>query len=358
MRSTSGAVSSTSQESALRVTVLGAGVIGLTCADELRRRGHVVRVLDPAPGSGASYAAAGMLAPDAEAWHGEVDLREHGRRSAALWPALAERLGVPLHTCGTLLVGHGAADIQEVDRVAELLATLGVAPQRLDRRTVRDVEPGLARVAGAHLLRDDRAVDPRAVVDALRRRLHDVLEPTAGDLGPETGEGADAVVVATGARLPAPFAHLVRRVRGEVLRVRSDDPPRHVVRGVVRGQPVYLVPRADGEVVVGATAEEHDAAPVVSAGGVLRLLDAARTLWPALDRAEFVEATARDRPGTLDNRPLVGPTHLPGVVLAAGHFRHGVLLAPLTAHLVADHLEHQTVLDAWDPRRLDERTTP
>lgn len=340
-----------------RVTVLGAGVIGLTCADELRRRGHVVRVLDPAPGSGASYAAAGMLGPDAEAWHGEDDLMALGRRSAALWPTLAERLGVALHTRGTLLVGHDAADMQEVSRVADLLATLGAPSEPLDRPALRDLEPGLARVAGAHLLLDDHAVDPRAVVAALRRRLHDVLEPVPGDLDTATTE-ADVVVVATGARLPAPFAHLVRRVRGEVLRVRSDDPPRHVVRGMVRGHPVYLVPRADGEVVVGATSEEHDAPPEVTAGGVLRLLDAARTLWPALDRAELVEATARDRPGTLDNRPLVGPTHLPGVVLAAGHFRHGVLLAPLTAQVVADHVEHGSVLDAWDPRRLDERTTP
>src|SRR5690606_8530398 len=98
------------------------------------------------------------------------------------------------------------------------------------RRSVGELEPGLARVAGGHLLRDDLAVDPREAVEALRVRLSDVIEPTPGDLTPRTTRGADAVVVATGARLPAPFAHLVRRVRGEVVRVRSDDPPAHVVR--------------------------------------------------------------------------------------------------------------------------------
>jgi glycine oxidase len=114
------------------------------------------------------------------------------------------------------------------------------------------------------------------------------------------------------------------------------------------------VPRASGEVVVGATSEEHDQPPVVTAGGVRRLLGAARYLWPALDRAGLVEAVARDRPGTADNLPLVGPAGhgADDVVLAAGHYRHGVLLAPLTARLVADHLETGAVDPDLDPRRI------
>ena len=340
----------------LRVTVLGAGIIGLTCAEELVRRGHAVRVLDPAPGSGASHAAAGMLGPDAESWHGEDDLAELGRESAALWPALAERLGVSVHTRGTLLVGHDAADLQDVTRQAEFLAGLGRTPRPLDRAALREWEPGLGRVAGGYLLRDDRAVDPRAVVAALGARLAEVMRPVVGDLDPTTTQGSDVVVVATGARLPEPFADLVRPVRGETLRVRCEDPPTHVVRGTVRGEPVYLVPRDDGEVVIGATSEEHDTPPVVTVGSVTRLLEAARTLLPGLDRATWLEAVARDRPGTRDNRPLVGPTHLPGVVLAAGHHRHGVLLAPLTARLVADHLETGVLIDAWDPRRLERKS--
>nr|WP_204163349.1 glycine oxidase ThiO [Nocardioides gilvus] len=339
----------------LQVTVLGAGIIGLTCADELRRRGHRVRVLDPHPGAGASYAAAGMLAPDAESWHGERELFELGRESVAYWSALAERLGIGLHRRGTLLVGHDAADLQAATRQADLLAHLGVPPRRLGRDALRALEPGLGRVAGGYLLTDDLSVDPRAAVAALRSRLADVLEPVAGDLGDATRAEADAVVVATGAELPVPFTHLVRRVRGETVRVRCEDPPAHVVRGEVRGQPVYLVPRDDGEVVIGATSEEHDAAAVATLGGVARLLDAARPLWPGLDRASWLQVVARDRPGTHDNRPLVGPTHLPGVLLAAGHHRHGVLLAPLTARVIADHLEGGALIDAWDPRRFDER---
>src|SRR5690606_21214385 len=102
--------------------------------------------------------------------------------SAALWPTLAERLGIDLQSNGTLLVGHDAADLQTAVRQADLLADLGLPPRRLDRSALRELEPGLGRVAGGFLLRDDLAVDPRQAVAALRLRLADVIEPVTGDL--------------------------------------------------------------------------------------------------------------------------------------------------------------------------------
>ena len=329
----------------MRVHVLGGGIVGLACADELLARGHHVVVVDPAPGSGASAVAAGMLSPAAEAWHGEPEMHRLGVASAALWPAYAARLGVPLHDRGTLLVGHDAGDGQQVERQAEVLDGLGEGVDLLGPRQLRDLEPGLGRIARGFRLAD-RAVDPRAVVAAMLARLDGRVVPSTPPATP------DAVVVATGSRLPAPWTSLVRGVRGEVLRLRTDDPPAHVVRGWVAGEPVYLVPRADGELVVGATVEEHDAPPVPTAGNVLRLLHAARTLLPGLDRAEVLACEARDRPATRDHLPLVGPTHDPRTWLAAGHFRHGVLLAPLTAQLLADALEGAAPDPAVDPRRL------
>lgn len=328
----------------MRVLVRGAGIIGLACADELLRRGHQVTVVDPHPGRGASHAAAGMLSPSTEAWWGEDALFGLCCRSLELWPGFAARLGVALHTGGTLLVGADHGDLQEVERQLEVLERHGRSVPALDRRAVLDVEPTVsARVAGGALL-SDPSVDPRAVVAALLARVPVVAtEPVAA---------YDVVVVATGARLPDPFAGLVRGVLGEVVRVRMARPPSVTVRGWVHGDPTYVVPRAGGEVVVGATSEEHDGEPVPRVEGVARLLDAARELVPGLDRAEFVEAIARLRPGTADNLPLVGPSGVEGVVLAAGHFRHGVLLAPLTALLVADHLESGVVDPAVDPRRL------
>lgn len=332
----------------MRVEVLGAGIIGLTVAEELQRRGHAVSVVDPQPAGGASYAAAGMLSPATEVWHGEEDVLRLGTLALGLWPELAARLGVALRRHGTLLVGHDDGDLQQVHRQVDLLSRHGHDVGLLDRTGVRGLEPSLARVAGGALLRDEASVDPREVCQALLDRV-----PVRGEPA-----GADVTVVATGSRLPQPWTRLVSGVRGEILRLRSEDPPTRTVRGWVGGEPVYLVPRGDGRVVLGATSEHHDAAPLVTAGGALRLLAAARSLWPALDRAELVEASARDRPATADGLPLVGPSGVDGVLLAAGHHRHGVLLAPLTARLVADHLESGTTDPAVDPRRFDHSPHP
>jgi glycine oxidase len=293
-----------------------------------------------------------MLSPASELWHGETEVFDLGRRSLALWPAFAARLGVHLEERGTLLAAVDAGDLQEVDRRLKLLADLGVEAQPLSGSELRALEPGLGAVSGGALLPHDHAVDPREVVRALLARLSSGFETGASA---PSSTSVDVTVLATGSRLPEPFAHLVRPVRGEIVRVRSDDPPARTVRGWVRGEEVYAVPRPrrDGpaEVVIGATSEEHDAPPVATLGGVSRLLDAARELLPGLERAELVEAIARDRPATADHLPLIGPTDVDGVVLAAGHYRHGVLLAPLTAQLVADHLETGLVEPAVDPRR-------
>ncbi len=330
----------------MRVHVLGAGIVGLACAAELVARGHDVTVVDPAPGSGASHAAAGMLSPASEAWHGEDALHALCVASARLWPSYAAALTVPMHDSGTLLVGVDAGDRQEVERQAALLASHGEEVELLDSRQARALDPALGRVTAAAVLAQDRAVDPRAVVHALLTGLGSRVVAQCPTVRP------DATVLATGSRLPAPYGHLVRGVRGEILRLRGDVGLSRVVRGWVRGEPVYVVPRPGGEVVVGATSEEHDGPPVVTAGGVRRLLDAATELVPGLDRAELCEALARDRPGTPDNRPLVGPTGDPGTFLAAGHFRHGVLLAPLTARLLADAVEGAAPDPALDPRRF------
>ncbi|MGZ4450817.1 MAG: FAD-dependent oxidoreductase [Nocardioides sp.] len=332
----------------MRVRVLGAGIVGLACAAELLRRGHEVEVVDPAPGRGASHAAAGMLSPSSEVWHGQEEVLRLGAASLARWPAWAAGLGVPLGRGGTLLAARDAGDLQEVERHLALLGDHGLTTDLLDAAGVRRLEPGVsARVVGGAWLRDDPSVDPRAVVAALLARV-----PVVPASQRTSGAAVDVTVLATGSRLPGPYRRLVRGVRGEVVRVRSDDPPTRTVRGWVHGTPVYVVPRPDGEVVLGATSEEHDEPPVATVGGVALLLEAARGLVPGLDRAVFVEAMARDRPATADGLPLVGPTHDPRTVLAAGHFRHGVLLAPLTAELVADHLETGRVEAALDPRRL------
>ena len=330
----------------MRITVRGAGIVGLACADELIRRGHEVTVVDPAPGSGASHAAAGMLSPSAEVWWDETAMLDLGLRALDLWPGFADRLDVVIQTTGTVLAARDHGDLQQVERQLALLADRGRPVDLLGPREVTTLEPAVThRVAGGALLHDDHAVDPRAVVAALLARVPVVASAE---------ESADATVLATGARLPAPYAHLVRGVRGEIIRARLiKGAPARTVRGWVRGESVYVVPRPTGEMVIGATSEEHAGPPVVTVGGVGRLLEAARELVPALDRAEFVEAIARDRPASPDHLPLIGPADDDAsVVLAAGLYRHGILLAPLAAQVVADFIETGAVDPTLDPRRL------
>lgn len=325
------------------IRILGAGIIGLSVADELVRRGHEVQLVDSAPGSGASYAAAGMLSPAGELWHGEGDLYAAGRRSVALWPAYARRLGVHLQK-GTLLAAADRDDLHQIERRVDLMSAHGDAARLLTRTELEREEPRLGRVVGGALLPDDHSVDPREITRALLVRLRSrVVAAPAGE--------AEVTVIATGSVLAAPYRHLVRGVRGEILRLRTADLPDRPIRALVHGEPVYVVPRPGGELVVGATQHEHDREPIVTAEGVWRLLDAARRILPGIDRAEVVELLARDRPGTRDNLPLIGTVE-DGVVLAAGHFRHGVMLAPLTARLVADHIEHGHLEAAFDPRRM------
>ncbi|MFD4324516.1 glycine oxidase ThiO [Nocardioides sp. NPDC058538] len=343
----------------MRVRILGAGIVGLSVADELIRRGNEVTVVDPAPGSGASYAAAGMLSPAGEAWYGEEDLTRLCLSSLALWPDFAARLGVAVHTRGTLLVGVDAGDVQQVERQLSVLDLAGVSYERLLRRELVAREPGLGRVAGGAFLAEDHSVDPRAVVASLLERVGDRvgLDESAGRAAGAARrrrvETNTLTVIATGAQLPAPYSSLIRPVRGDVVRVRTQERVERTVRAWAHGEQIYVVPRIKSdEVVIGATTEERDGPLLPTVEGVWRLLDSARRVVPALDRASVVEVTSRDRPGTADNLPLVGPTHEPGVVLAAGAYRNGVLLAPLIAQLVADHIETGSVESAVDPRRF------
>jgi glycine oxidase len=354
------------------VAVIGAGIIGLACAWRLTRSGHAVTVLDPAVGSGASHAAAGMIAPASEAVFGQDALLATSLASARLWPDFAAELArdaaqpVELAPRGTLLVALDADDEAVLARHARHLESRRCHVERLTSRAARRLEPALSpRLTGAVRL-EETAVDPRAVVRALEQaftaRGGTVLpvnaEPVVRDglvagVRP-VGDGwrsmdavvdADVVVVAAGwasPRMLSAIGHRVpiRPLKGQVIRLgASADPLTHTVRATVRGREVYVVPRPGGEVVVGATSEDVGEDTSVTAGAVHDLLHDAIEIVPELAEATFREATARLRPATTDNLPLVGPTCVEGLVLASGHGRDGVLLAPITAEAVAAHVD-------------------
>jgi glycine oxidase len=359
----------------MRVVVVGAGVIGQAVAWRLAAHGAQVTLVDPAPGAGASRASAGMLAPVAESGPGEEVVLALNLAAAARWPAFAAGLAAasgrdPGYTThGTLVVARDRDDLRLLDEIARQHEAAGLASQRVGSRDARRLEPALGpSVRGGLWLPDDHQVDSRMLLDALgevirRAGVARVDERarrvTARSVETASGVrlGGDAVVVATGA-WPAPVELVeggggqpvtvpVRPVKGQILRLRATDAAVFPRRSI-RGTDVYVVPRDHGEIVVGATVEERGFDPTVTAGAVLDLLRAAWELLPGLAEAAFVEASAGFRPATPDNVPLLGWIGPHGPLLATGHFRHGVLLAPLTADLVA-HLVLGVPVPGVDP---------
>ena len=374
------------------VAVIGGGIIGLGIAWAVAHSGRTVVVIDPDPAGGATYAAAGMLAAVSELHYQEEVLLELMLASSALYPAFIESLGPEHHLTGyqrthTMTVGADSADRQALDDLRGVQLANGLAVDPLTIRAARVLEPLLSpHVSGAFMVEQDHQVDPRRLAERIqlalatlaksRRWGHDALirvnamgllhddsaDASSRVTGVALADGgtvsAAEVVVANGLAaamlngLPERLTMPLRPVYGDILRLRV---PAHLrplltctLRGLVHGVPVYLVPRSDGTVVIGATQRE-DGSTAVSAGGVYQLLRDAQVLLPAVRELELIEVTARARPGTPDNAPLLGRvsrtgretpgSDIPGLIIATGFFRHGVLLTPVAAHYCLQLIE-------------------
>jgi glycine oxidase len=334
----------------MNVVVVGGGVIGLSVAWRMAAE-HRVTVIDPTPARGASWVAGGMLAPVTEAWPGEEDLLDLGSASLASWPAFAAELGVDLHTQGTIVAGVDSADTAQLDILANFLASCGRDVDRLTGRELRRVEPTIGpKVRSGLMVPGDLAVDNRELLQRLsssaaeagvefRREPVRTVRTEAVELADKT-LGCDLAVIAAGAwsgALHPALTSAVRPVKGEILRLRARPnalgPPIHTVRALVESHPVYLIPRAGGELVVGATQYEAGFDAEVTAGGVRDLLFHAEQVVPGIAEYGLTECAAGLRAGSRDNLPLIGWLE-PGVLVAAGHHRNGLLLAPITADTV------------------------
>jgi glycine oxidase len=369
------------------VLVVGGGVIGLGVAWRAAQVGMAVTVVDPSPGRGASWAAAGMLAPVTEVHYGEQALLRLNLAAADRWPGFAAELEeaagrqVGYRRCGTLTVARDTDDNAALEDLYRFQLRCGLQVERLRSRDCRRLEPGLApSVRGGVLAPGDHQVDNRALAGALlaaceragARLLADRATGLQLDGERVTGvrlagggsPAAATVVLAAGCwsrelgGLAAELLPPVRPVKGQLLHLRgpADDP---LCRRNVRGLEVYVVPRADGRVVVGATVEEQDFDTRVTAGAVHDLLRAALELLPDVAELELVETVAGLRPGSPDNAPLLGPAGVDGLVVATGHYRNGILLAPVTAEAVAELLATGRVPAAiapFSPARLQAGT--
>jgi len=350
------------------VLIAGGGVIGLACAWRAARRGLRVRVIErsEAVAGEATGVAAGMLAPVGEATWGEEALLDLGLSSLTMWESFASELEADSGTapgyrrCGALHVALDRDEAAQLRRRLELHERLGLASDWKLPGDCRRLEPALSpKLAGGLHAPAEAAADPvtlslalASAVRALGGEVELGAQIVAADLAsaPElTLAGgrslrAERLVVATGAWsgsaewLPADVRPPVRPVKGEILTLRgSADAP--VCRGIVAGERVYMVPRDDGRLLVGATVEERGFDRTVTAGGVHELLREAYRVIPEVAELELVAASTGLRPGSPDNAPIVGPApgH-PDVLLATGHFRNGILLAPVTGEAVAGML--------------------
>lgn len=365
------------REVGVDVAVVGAGVVGLSIAWRAAAAGLRVVACDPAPGRGASWAAAGMLAPVTEVHYGEEALLALNLAAARRWETFAGELAaaggpVGFRRTGTLLVAADEGDRSFAEALFAFQQELGLEVEWLTASRARALEPALAPgLRGALWAPGDHQVHNRLLVGSLLAAcgaagvevVADAVAEVLLEGGAVRGVGlaggatvtAPAVVVAAGCRsatlggLPEGAVPAVRPVKGQILRLHpTDDRPvlGRSVRAVVEGASLYLVPREDGSLVVGATVEEQGFDTAVTAGAVYELLRDARRLVPATAEMVLGEALAGLRPGSPDNGPVVGASSVPGLLVATGHYRNGILLAPLTADAVCALLAGDDVPEA------------
>jgi glycine oxidase len=350
------------------VAVIGGGVIGLSVAWRAAQRGMRVTVLERAnPGAGASRVAAGMIAPISEASLKEEPLLRLSQASARAYPGfvaeLREASGMEpgYARCGTLAVARDRDEAEALDRELAMRTWLGLPVGRLLASQARRLEPGLAPALRLALdVPDDHVVDPRALTVALAEALRcaggevrsgsDVAELLVSNdrvdgVRIEGGDEvvAEQVVIAAGVwssrlpGLPEEASVPVRPVKGQTLQMHDPGGPGLLTR-VLRMSPGYVVPRGDGRYVLGATMEERGFDMTITAGAIFELLRDAIELVPGIDEWVIDELIAGLRPGTPDNAPVLGPGALQGLQWATGHYRHGVLLTPVTAEILATAL--------------------
>jgi glycine oxidase len=368
-----------------RILIVGGGAIGLGIGFELVQQGTPVTLFERGrAGRGTSWQAAGMLAPDAEIEFEEHELYELNRESLRRWPDFADRVeaasgqDVDYRDEGTLLVADDRDAAEALRRRYEFQKEQGLNVEWLTGDEAREIEPFVApRSSAAVYVPTDHQVDNRRFLDALRAAfeaeggtLHektpveavvpDAARPAVKTADGEQVEGAQ-VVVAAGVwsrRIDGliPDAQPpIRPVKGQMMQLRRKRP--FDLQHVVRGPDAYLAPKSNGRIVVGATSEEMGFDTTVTAGGLYDLLEGAWEVVPGIYDLPVDETWAGLRPASRDHAPLLGPSSAPGIHMATGHYRHGILLTPVTAEEVARQLrtgETSSWLKPFSPTRFSE----
>ncbi|MGQ9806759.1 MAG: glycine oxidase ThiO [Chlorobiales bacterium] len=345
------------------VVIVGGGIIGLSIGWQLLRRGIEVTLIDRGEaGKAASWLAAGMLASNAEVGFEEIDFLKFGEKSLALYPQFLSELkedsgmDVPIDPCGTLMIALDRDDADYLKRLYDFRKSLKLPAEWLSGTKARDLEPMLSpKVVSGLWLANDAQIDNRLLISALKHAfankggtLVEHCDAHSVDISAHTlitEKGAiqfSRLVLAMGcwsrhiAGIPAEHLAPVRPVKGQILTLQMSK--ELALSKVVRSPRVYLAPKHDGRLVVGATSEERGFDESITAGGVLDLLQESYEAVPAVYEMALQEVRVGLRPASRDNEPVLGESPYPNIFYATGHYRHGILLAPATAYEMSNYL--------------------
>ena len=373
------------------IVIVGGGICGLGIGWRLAKAGRDVTIIDRGEAAmAATWAAAGMLAPQAEAEHAEEALLPLAMESCRMWQSFSEELqrdsgiDVDYRTEGTLVVAVDRDDCELLEYRFTYLRDLGLNLEWLSGYEARQKEPYLSRaVSGALFSPEDHQVDSRLVGSALKAcfinaggnlrentSVDEILTNSGRVTGVRVGDreiNAEIVVVAAGAwsrniaGLPPEASPPVRPLKGQMLAVQMPAAApilQHVLWGPGNSivPSIYLAPKSDGRLIIGATVEEMGFDTSLTAGGMFELLRSAWEVLPGIYDLPLVESWAGLRPASRDDAPILGPTGVEGIVMATGHHRNGILLAPITADTVSDYILTGTVADIMRPFMLERFT--
>jgi glycine oxidase len=358
------------------VLIVGGGAIGLSIAWSLAGEGLRVQLIErDKVGQGASYAAGGMLCPISEAHTTEETLLALGLESMKRYPAFVEELEsiaettVSYNNSGTLIVGLDRDEMRVVERLYLLQKKWGLPVDRLDGDQCRELCPMLShRTVGGLFASEDHQIDNRllclALAKGLKKRGVVIKEHTPVQnvnisknrvVSVETPTGTiqtGKVVLAAGAwsrqikGIPDEALPPVRPVKGQIIHLKMDS-ANPIIEQTIRSQRGYCIPRKDGRLLIGATSEEQNFDENPTAGGIYELLKAAYEILPGTYELPFIEYCTGFRPGTPDNLPILGPGPIEGLYYATGHYRHGILLTPVTAWAIA-----KTIVNGQPPKEI------